>query len=372
MTAKPARILAVDDEDRNRRLMQAMLLPLGYQVFLAVDGQDALDKIPQVQPDVILLDIMMPRLDGFAVVWAVKQDPEMSRIPVVMVTALSEVADRVKALEAGADDFLSKPVDATELRARLGSLVKVKAYNDHLVNYQKELEAEVSARTEELRRAFEKIKSASLDTIYRLSRAAEYKDEDTGAHIKRMSHFASRVALEMGLPSDEVESILYAAPMHDIGKIGIPDKILLKPAALTDAEWVVMRRHTEIGARILEGSDAEFIRLGATIALSHHEKWDGSGYPRGLKGADIPLPGRVTAIADVFDALTSRRPYRKKDFSPEEARAMIEQGSGTHFDPSVVAAFGSCWDEILVIRDHYQDEHESKYLQTYQEAENSG
>lgn len=367
-----ARILVVDDEDRNRRLLSAMLMPLGYQVFLAENGHDALAKIPEVRPDVILLDIMMPGLNGYDVARKVKNDPELSRIPVVMVTALSDVADRVKALDAGADDFLTKPVDAVELRARLKSLVKVKAYNDHMVNYQKELEAEVARRTDELRQAFERVKSASLDTILRLSRAAEYRDEDTGAHIKRMSNYASRIALAMRLTAEEAESILYAAPMHDIGKIGIPDRILLKPAALTDSEWIIMRRHTEIGAGILEGSDAAFIQLGAVIALSHHEKWDGTGYPKGLKGEDIPLAGRITAIADVFDALTSRRPYRNHDFTTEEARNYIEDGAGTHFDPSAVQAFVSCWDEIMTVKEHFQDTETSRFREIYQESEQAG
>lgn len=368
MANNPPRILVVDDEDRNRRLMEAMLMPLGYRVFLAVDGEDALKKMPEVQPDVILLDIMMPKLDGFATVKVIKKDPELSRIPVVMVTALSEVEDRVRALEAGADDFLTKPVDKSEIQARLKSLVKVKAYNDHMVDYQRELEAEVNRRTEELRDAFEEIKAASLDTIQRLSRAAEYKDEDTGAHIKRMSNYAARIALAMGLSPEEAESILYAAPMHDIGKIGIPDKILLKPGVLNEAEWVTMRLHTEIGANILDGSDADVIRLGAVIAHSHHEKWDGSGYPQGLRGEDTPISGRITAVADVFDALTSKRPYRKRDFTAEEARIMILDGSGTHFDPRAVKAFQSIWDEILTIKEHFKDIGESHYWQIYQEG----
>ena len=347
------------------------MLPLGYEVSLAVDGEDALKRIAELKPDVVLLDIMMPKLDGFAVVKAIKDDPESACIPVVMVTALSETADRVKALEAGADDFLTKPVDRTELTTRVKSLVKVKAYNDRMVDYQKELEAEVARRTEELRLSFEKVKAASLDTILRLSRAAEYKDEDTGAHIKRMSRYAARVARELGLPPAEVESILYASPMHDIGKIGIPDKILLKPGKLTAEEWVVMRRHTEIGAQILEGSTADYIRLGSGIALTHHEKWDGSGYPRGHKGEAIPLVGRITAIADVFDALTSRRPYRQRDYTADEARKIIEEGNGTHFDPAVVQSFVKCWPGILEVKEKYRDGHESRYLELYQAVEDT-
>lgn len=355
MENKP-KILVVDDEDWNLRLMEAMLIPLGYEVILAGDGEEALQKVEEIPPDVILLDVMMPKMDGFEVARRLKGEEETQIIPIVMVTALREVEDRVKALEVGADDFLSKPVERTELRARVRSLLKVKAYNDHMRNYQKELEAEVAQRTKQLRQAFEKIKAASLDTIYRLSRAAEYKDEDTGAHIQRMSHYAAAVARQMDLDEGAVETILYAAPMHDIGKIGIPDHILLKPGKLNPDEWEIMKQHTIIGGRILEGSDVEFIQLAEVIALSHHEKWDGSGYPRGLKGSEIPLAGRITAIADVFDALTSRRPYRREPFSLERTFRTIKEGRRSHFDPDVVDAFFAAEDKILTIKEKHKDQ----------------
>jgi len=358
---KQARILVVDDEDRNLRLMEALLAPLGYAVELARDGEEALLKVQETHPDLILLDVMMPKLDGFEVAKRLKEDEETRVIPVVMVTALHEVEDRVKALEAGADDFLTKPVEKTELRARVRTLLKVKAYNDHMRNYQKDLEAEVAKRTEELHRAFQKIKAASLETIYRLARAAEYKDEDTGAHILRMSHYAAGVALKLGLSDAEAESILYASPMHDVGKIGIPDRILLKQGRLDPEEWAVMKQHTVIGGRILSGSKAEFIKLAEVIALTHHEKWDGSGYPNGLKGEKIPIAGRITAIADVFDALTSKRPY-KEPFSLEKSFKIIREGRETHFDPAVVDAFFSITDEIFAIKERFKGENESLFL----------
>jgi len=354
-----AKILVVDDEDRNLRLMEAILTPLGYEVILARDGEEALEKVREVSPDVILLDIMMPKMDGFKVARQLKEEEETRIIPIVMVTALKEVDDRVKALEVGADDFLTKPVDKTELKARVRSLLKVKAYHDHMRDYQKELEAEVARRTEQLRQAFEKIKAASLETIYRLSRAAEYRDEDTGAHIQRMSHYAATVARKIGLDDSTAETILYAAPMHDVGKIGIPDRILLKPGKLDPDEWEIMKQHTIIGGKILEDSDAGFIKLAEVIALTHHEKWDGSGYPKGLKGLKIPLAGRITAIADVFDALTSKRPYRKEPFSLEKTFGIIKEGRGSHFDPEVVDAFFAAKDEILSIKEKYKDQHES-------------
>ena len=361
MNKKP-QILVVDDEDRNLRLMEAILLPLGYDIMLAHDGKEALEKIQETPVDVILLDIMMPKMDGFEVARRLKSDNETKIIPIVMVTALQGVEDRIKALEAGADDFLTKPVDKTEVRARVASLLKVKAYNDHMRNYQQELESEVAKRTKELRKAFEKIKVVSLETIYRLTRAAEYKDEDTGAHIQRMSNYSAIIARAMGLTEQIVEFILYAAPMHDIGKIGIPDRILLKPAKLDPDEWVIMKQHTIMGGRILEESAAGFIKLGEIVALTHHEKWDGTGYPKGLKGKKIPLVGRIVAIADVFDALTSKRPY-KEAFSLEKSYEIIKEGRGTHFDPDVVDAFFASEEKLLAIKEKFKDEHESHLFQ---------
>ncbi len=358
---KRSRILVVDDEDLNLRLMEALLAPLGYDVILARDGEEALRKTRESLPDLILLDAMMPKLDGFEVTRRLKEDESTRIIPIVMVTALQEVQARVMALEMGADDFLAKPVDKSELRARVQSLLKVKTYNDHMRNYQQELEAEVARRTEELQRAFEKIKETSLETIYRLARAAEYKDEDTGTHVLRMSHYAAAVARKLDLPEDQVESILYAAPMHDVGKIGIPDRILLKPGKLDPDEWKVMKQHTVIGGKILSGSDAGFIRLAETIALTHHEKWDGTGYPNGLKGEGIPIAGRITAIADVFDALTSKRPY-KEPFSVERSFGIIQEGRGGHFDPAVVDAFFAVTDEVLAIKERFKEESGSPFL----------
>ncbi len=348
------KILVVDDEDRNLRLMKLLLTSFGYDVLTASNGEEALEMAHDIPPDVILLDIMMPKMDGFEVAKQLKREEETKIIPIVMVTALNEVEDRVKALEVGADDFLSKPVDKTELKARVQSLVKVKAYNDHMRNYQKELEAEVAKRTIQLRQALKKLKEVSLESIFHLCRAAEYKDENTGDHIKRMSHYASAVARKMGLNKQTVEDLLYTAPMHDAGKIGIPDHILLKPGKLNDKEWQTMKQHTIVGAQILAGSGAKFIKLAETIALTHHERWDGSGYPKGLKGSKIPLIGRIAAIADVFDALTSKRPYRMKPFSLKEAFNYIKEARGRHFDPGVVDAFFAAKDEIVLIKENIE------------------
>ncbi|MBI9075370.1 MAG: response regulator [Desulfatibacillum sp.] len=375
MPIKP-RVLAVDDEERNLRLMEAMLLPLGYEFFRAQSGEEALDIVRETPPDVVLLDIMMPGVNGFEVARRLKANEETRIIPIIMVTALKELDDRVKALDAGADDFLTKPVEKVELKARVASSLKIKAYNDHMrshqrdleVNqrnleaHQKDLEEEIACRTKELKKAYERVKDASLDTIHRLSRAAEYKDEHTGDHIQRMSRYSVAIAREIGLGQKILDSILYAAPMHDIGKIGIPDRILLKPRRLEPEEWEIMKRHTVIGAQILQGSDVGYIKLAEVIAMTHHERWDGNGYPTGLCEKQIPLVGRISAVADVFDALTSRRPY-KEPISVQDSFAIIAEGRGLRFDPYVVDAFFAAKTEILSIKEKFPDSSPSLFVE---------
>lgn len=350
--AVPHRVLVVDDEELNREIFEAMLAPFGYRVESARDGQEALEKVSEFEPDLILLDIMMPRMDGFEVLARLKEEPRTRGIPVVVVTALGGTEDRVEAFNRGADDFLSKPVDHMELRARVRSLLKVKAYNDHLLAYQRELEAAVARRTQDLEQALLTIKTASLDTILRLSRAAEYKDGETFSHVLRVSHYSREIARLIGLDEETAESILYSSPMHDIGKIGIPDHILLKPADLTREEEEVMRRHTVIGAKILEKSNIDLIRYAEVIALSHHEKWDGSGYPAGLTGGEIPLAARITTLADVFDALSTRRSY-KRAYPIDECVDYVRRERGAHFDPALVDAFMDGLDRIRDIHERF-------------------
>lgn len=365
---EPKRILVVDDEDMNRKLLKIALTRLDYEVDEAFDGVDALEKVNAGSPDLILLDINMPRMGGLEFARRIRQNAETNSIPIVIVSSLDEVENRVKALEAGADDFLSKPVELTELRARVKTLLKIKAYNDHMHRYQKELETEVAKRTDQLKQAFEelkvasqKIKQASLDTIFRLSQAAEYKDEDTGNHIKRMGYYIAALGRQLKLSEQEIEILLYASPMHDVGKIGIPDRILLKPGKLDANEWEIMKQHSLMGGKILKGSDSEILKTAELIALTHHEKWDGSGYPNALKGEEIPLAGRITAIADVFDALTSTRPY-KKAFSLEESFAIILEGRGKSFAPELVDAFFAIKDEIIAIRQSYSHEDPTPFI----------
>jgi putative two-component system response regulator len=352
-------ILIVDDYPQNVKLLEAYLLPCGYKLVKAASGEEALTKLEGNKIDLILLDVMMPDIDGFEVTRRIRQDDKNHFLPIILVTSLRETEDRVRGIEAGCDDFISKPVDKLELLARVRSLLKIKAYNDLRSNYQKELESEVNKRTQELRQASDKLRTASLDTIYRLSMASEYKDQDTGTHIKRMSHYCAAIARRMGLDENTITAILYAAPMHDLGKIGIPDKILAKPGKLDPVEQDIMKLHTIIGAKILSRSDEEFIKLGGTIALSHHEKWDGSGYPNGLKGTAIPISGRIAAIADVFDALTSKRPY-KEPISVERSLVIIKSWREIYFDPEIVDIFLGVQDDIFAIKKEFpEDDHEA-------------
>lgn len=368
-----SKIMVVDDEYSDAKLLESILLLFGYEVVTVSSGEEALEKIKDVNPAVVILDMMMPETDGCEVARRIKGEDETRIIPVVMVTSLDNVEDRIRALEAGADDFLSKPVDRLELQARIKSLVTVKRYNEQMRDYQKNLEHEVAQKTAELNAAFqdlkkahEKIKAAYADTIYRLSIAGEFKDEETGDHIKRISCYSATIAEEMNLPDKKVEEILYASSMHDVGKIGIPDQILLKPDKLNRKEREIMKQHTVIGQRILEGSEADMLKLAETIALTHHERFDGSGYPLGLKGDKIPIESRITTIADVFDALISRRPY-KEAFPVEEAFEIIRKEKERHFDPEVAEAFFAVEERILYIMNKYKDKSESPLLKFHKD-----
>ncbi len=347
-------ILVVDDDPGIQRMMRRILGRSGYNVFVANGGQEAFDKIVDNLPDLIMLDLSMPMFDGFEVATHLKNNPETREIPIILITGLDSSQNHVKAMDLGVNDFLSKTAKPEEILARIRSHLKIKQLNDQLSDYRASLEKMVALRTVQL-------KDASLEIIWRLSAASEYRDNETGAHIKRMSHYSAVIAQKMGLAQKTVETILYAAPMHDIGKIGISDKILLKPGKLYAKEWDIMKTHTIIGGNILKGSKIGFVRMGAMIAMTHHEKWDGSGYPNGLRAKQIPLAGRIIAIADVFDALTSKRPY-KEAFSINKSNRIIEQGRGNHFDPDVVDAFFSVQDEILHIKQKYQDEEQNPFF----------
>jgi len=360
-------ILVVDDEDYICALMESLLLPVGYNVIKALNGREALDKIVEFQPDLVITDIMMPEIDGYGLATQLKNKPNTEFTPIIMVTGLGDRDSKIKGLEVGVDDFLTKPVDRVELIMRVRNLLKVKEYQNQLRQYSTILERRVEERTAQLKDAFEKLKRANaqvkdahLQTIIRLAMAAEYKDKDTANHIQRMSHYTVSIAKGLGLPEKEIEIILYASPMHDIGKIGVPEYILLKPGKLTQEEYEIMKQHTIIGAKILEGSKSEFLEAGRVIAISHHEKYDGTGYPYGAKEENIPLYGRIVALADVFDALTSRRPY-KPAFSNDQALQIIKESSGSHFDPMIVEAFFDKLKDILEIQKEYNQNQKEYY-----------
>jgi putative two-component system response regulator len=355
------RVLVIDDDQGIRRITQMLVQGLGHDVEAARDGIEGLAKL-QLGIDLILLDVVMPGLDGFDVCRRIRQDPAGRDVPVIMVTTLETREHRLHAVEAGANDFISKPVDETELRVRTTSLLKLKAAQDELKRYRTHLETMCEDRTDSLRKALEHMAEAQrtayeaqLETVERLAILAEYKDKVTGRHIRRMSEYSAVLARGLKLPPGDVELILHGSRMHDVGKIAVPESILRKPSGLDTQEWIVMREHSAIGGRILDNSSSQILQAGRVIALNHHERWDGSGYPSGLAGIDIPLWGRICAVADVFDAVTSERAY-KPAFPNHEALAILRDGKGRHFDPRVVEVFFECLEEILAIQDKFKDE----------------
>ena len=330
-------ILIVDDVPANIDVLSEILRPT-YQVKVVTSGMMALKIAMQSNPpDLILLDVMMPEMDGYEVCRQLKANATTRNIPIIFITAMDEVKDETTGFALGAVDYITKPVNPAIVQARVKTHLA-------LVDQNRVLEKKVNARTAE-------IKDTRLQIINCLGTAAEYRDEETGMHIFRMSQYCRLIALAAGFSQEEADLLLQAAPMHDVGKIGIPDRILLKPGKLDPEEWQIMKTHTTIGAKIIGNHPSKLLKLAHEIALSHHEKWDGTGYPQGLVGEEISLAGRVVMLADVFDALTSERPY-KKAWSEEKAVAEINQGSGTHFDPQLVQAFMKVLPQILEIKNN--------------------
>jgi putative two-component system response regulator len=316
------RLLLVDDEPTNLQVLRH-ILQADYRLLFATDGERALQVAREQRPDLILLDVMMPHLDGYAVCCVLKADAATAAIPVIFITALTDSQDETAGFDVGAVDYITKPVSPPVVRARVRTHLSL-------------------VRMDELR-------ETRLQIVQRLGRAAEYKDNETGLHVIRMSHFSQLLALAAGCSPAWAEDLLNAAPMHDVGKIGIPDAVLRKPGPLDAAEWDTMRRHPEIGAEIIGEHPSGVLQLAREIALAHHEKWDGSGYPRGLAGEAIPLSARIVAIADVFDALTTRRPY-KEPWPVQDALDHIAAQAGKHFDPALVALFAPLLPQLLEIR----------------------
>lgn len=346
-------ILVVDDEELARQTYRDGLASVGYEVLEARSAEEGIALALERHPDLILMDLVMPGMDGIEAMRELRRQEKTRRTPIIAITAHTGVTERLKSLTAGANEFLPKPVYMSELRVRVHNVLKIKEYEEFLEDTNRILEQQVAERTRELRRAYEDLKQLELEIIRRLSRAAEFRDDETGRHILRISYVVHTLARCLGLPDETVEMLLYTSPMHDVGKIGIPDGILLKPGKLDPDEWEIMKKHTEIGAKILRGP-RPIDQMAELIALTHHERWNGTGYPRGLRGEEIPLCGRLVAIADVFDALVSRRVY--KPALPEtEALRIIREESGKHFDPAIVDCFFRSLESIREIYQQYRD-----------------
>lgn len=356
-----APILVVDDEPANLRLLERILDRAGYSaVYPTADPRQVVELCAKVSPDLILLDLQMPHLDGFQVMEQLRElyasdgsDPP----PILVLTADARAETRHKALGAGAKDFLTKPFDHTETLLRIGNLLETRLLHLELKGYSRTLEEKVRDRTADLWDSVRSLELAKHDllvaqeeTIKRLSIAGEFRDDDTGKHVGRMSRYCRSLAEGVGENSERCRMIELASRMHDIGKIGIPDSILKKPTTLTGEERSIIERHASIGNRILSGSGAELLDLAAVIALTHHERFDGKGYPHGIRGEEIPIEGRIAAIADVFDALISDRVYRPA-FSLIQAIEMMKEGRGSQFDPAVLDTFLTLIPELLEIKD---------------------
>ncbi len=343
-----AKILIVDDEQGNIHVLERMLNSVGYHnITSTTDSRSTPDLYQSMNPDLILLDIKMPGFSGFDVMNALKTLENESYLPILVLTAQLDSETRLKAIKAGAKDFVNKPFIMEEMLARINNLLEVRMLHNCLHSDKKSLETQVVERSQELRQY-------QVEIIHRLARAAEYRDNETGMHVIRISKLCERLARGLGLSDDECHLIRHASPMHDIGKIGIPDQILLKPGKLTLKEWSVMKTHAEIGALILSGSESEFLQMAEIIAGSHHERWDGSGYPRGLKEDEIPMVSRIVTVCDVFDALTSDRPY-KKAWSVEDTVVEMESQSGKLFDPHVLRTFMTLLPEMIAISEQFSD-----------------
>ncbi len=368
--ARDACVMIIDDEKLNIEVVKAYLKEVGFENFLSTThSPSAVEMLRNHQPDIVLLDINMPEVSGLEILAEMRQDTTLKMIPALVLTAANDPKIKLQALRLGASDFLAKPVDPSEMTLRVENVLAVKAYQDHLAEYSERLERQVRIRTEELERSRQ-------EAIHCLARAGEYRDDDTGHHVTRVGRYSGLIASELGFPQAAVELIEQAAQLHDVGKIGIPDSILHKPGKLDPREYEIiqthcgigrriinplsheesvrLKSHTSIGLKIMGSTHSPVLRIAAVIAASHHEKWDGSGYPLGLSGEAIPLEGRIVAVADVFDALSSARPY-KEAFPIDKCIEILADGRGKHFDPVVLDAFLRRKEEAIRIRQEYDD-----------------
>jgi len=346
-------VLIVDDQFTGRKIVEGLVRAIDPELVVHSheDARQALVAAEEHKPDLVLTDYRMPKMDGIEFSRRLRSLPDCVDVPLVMITADSDLKIRYDALQVGATDFLTRPIDQIEFRARCRNLLTLRKQQQIIKSRSKWLEERVADATHEIR-------MRERETLLRLAKAGEYRDEDTGAHVLRMAKYSHLLAERLGLPKDQCAAIELAAPMHDIGKVGIPDHILLKPGQLTDEEWHIMQQHPRFGHAILQDSPSEFICLGATIALGHHERFDGTGYPQGLAGEQIPIEARIVAVADVYDALTSSRPY-KPAWRTAIAKAHIVEQAGRHFDPACVTAFMDLFDQVCKIQVSFNDSREA-------------
>lgn len=343
-----ARIFVIDDEPVNLLILKKLLASQGFeQLVLIQDPRQVLEHYREKRPDLILLDILMPHLDGYEVMAQLQALNDPLLPPIIVLSAQEGRDYRLHALASGARDFVNKPFDRDELRMRVRNLLDAQLAHRMIYDQKSVLEDMVRARTETLNQT-------RLQVVRRLGRAAEFRDNETGLHIIRISKISALLARYQGWSPADCDLMLHASPMHDVGKIGIPDAVLLKPGKFEPHEWEIMKAHTTIGADILQDDESDLLHLASVIALSHHEKWDGSGYPNGLSGNTIPKASRIVAVADVFDALTSSRPY-KEAWSVDRAITYIGENAGIHFDPEIASSFQRCLQEILAIRNSHQE-----------------
>ena len=353
-----ATILIVDDQMTNTMLLESILKNAGYtQVHTTQDPTQVIPLFKSLNPDLICLDIRMPDLNGFQVMGQLKIIQTNRYLPILVLTSEEDRETRLRALESGAKDFLHKPFDKVEVLMRIRNLLEASLLNKAVSQQNESLEQIVKIRTQEL-------KETQFEVVHRLARAAEHRDNETGSHIIRLSHYATLIGRTCGMTEEECDILFHATPMHDVGKLGIPDRILLKPGKLDDEEWEIMKQHTIIGAHLLSGSQSPVLQMGEIIALTHHEKWDGSGYPNRISGEDIPLVGRICAIADVFDALLSKRCY-KEAWPLDQTLEKIRSLSGSHFDPHLVNVF----DELLPVLLDIQRTHSDIAVPNYELVE---
>ncbi|UFS70039.1 response regulator [Geomonas sp. RF6] len=349
-------VLAVDDVEMNLRMVKLILQDLGQFVFIGahngVEALAALERSPDV--DIVLLDLDMPVMDGFETLRQIKGNEHLREIPVIVIT--SDKSEVLRTLGMGANDFMARPYNPEELKLRVMNHLRSKKLSDLSHDMNNILEGEVIKKTSALKGALEQSQRAEFEISLRLGRAAEFRDLETGMHIQRVSEMSKELARLAGLPAEECDLLRHAAPLHDVGKIGIPDRILLKPGRLDDSETKIMQLHTEIGGKILsESQNFPVLKAGQIIALQHHEKWDGSGYPRGMSGTDIHIYGRIVMVVDIFDALTSERPY-KKAFSIEKTLQIMEEGDGVFFDPTLLRHFLDNLSIFTDIKQEYSDD----------------